>query len=383
MGNMRSAAFLSWAALLGVCHGARDPEQTSQPGLAGPWGAHGQQKVTARDIEQVLLPCKHAVRVHGQADACPLPHISTDRPLHSLAAPASPPTPTHAFMISTPQAHASGRLQYALDQVRAAGIPEPRVVYGFSVEDVEVRCSVTESAVGCRLGLTLTNALIWRTITEENIKAAWIFEDDVLFHDDFHELWPSYWSQVPPDYELVYASAWSQSAHQAYWETGVYHTPDTLVGLDEKVWAAGAYIISRTGAQRAYTTLSSMLWSHMHGNAVLSGSTSTADDLLANVLRPTALRPGTWAVFHNTRAIPGKFRGVHITPTLSVERYVLGVEQCACEGIEASSSSVPGTAETGAQQGLPLSLGLPAQLRTHRLQRPHILPPSVHGHEEV
>lgn len=337
-GLMRCSAALIAAGLLQV-RGARGAATNEGRDYGATWGAPRQKTVHHSDVQRDLLRCKFGAKAEDHDDACPLPHIKPPRALQSLAAPGRPSMPTHAFMITTPQAHASGRLQYALEQVRAAGLPEPRVVYGLSIDDEAVGCAITNDGVGCRLGLTVTQAMLWKTIVQENITAAWVLEDDVLFHDDFAELWPSYWTQVPPDYELVYASAWSQQTHRAYWDGGVSHTPDQLVGMDEKVWAAGAYIMSNTGARRAYSTLASMLWAHMHGNSVLSGGSSTADDFLAHVMRPSALRPGTWAIFHNTRTIPGKFKGVHITPMLSVERYVRGVGNCSCDSIDTTPAA--------------------------------------------
>jgi hypothetical protein len=56
----------------------------------------------------------------------------------------------------------------------------------------------------CQLGLSLAHLDIWRRMIAARTPRAWIFEDDVVFHQDFHLLFPKYWQQVPEDAVLVW-----------------------------------------------------------------------------------------------------------------------------------------------------------------------------------
>jgi hypothetical protein len=56
----------------------------------------------------------------------------------------------------------------------------------------------------CQLGLSLAHLQIWRRMIAERIPRAWVFEDDVVFHQDFSTLFPVYWRQVPEDALVVW-----------------------------------------------------------------------------------------------------------------------------------------------------------------------------------
>ena len=56
----------------------------------------------------------------------------------------------------------------------------------------------------CQLGLSLAHLQIWRQMIAAGIPRAFVFEDDVVFHQDFSTLFPQYWRQVPEDALVVW-----------------------------------------------------------------------------------------------------------------------------------------------------------------------------------
>lgn len=53
-------------------------------------------------------------------------------------------------------------------------------------------------------GCYLSHITLWKKISDEGIPAAIIFEDDVLFHEKWIELYTHYWRQTPKDFDTVY-----------------------------------------------------------------------------------------------------------------------------------------------------------------------------------
>ena len=56
-------------------------------------------------------------------------------------------------------------------------------------------------------GCYLSHVILWKKISHEEIPAAIIFEDDVVFHENWHELYPTYWAQTPKNFDIVYMGA--------------------------------------------------------------------------------------------------------------------------------------------------------------------------------
>lgn len=116
-----------------------------------------------------------------------------------------------------------------------------------------VLCRTTSNCdpAGCQIGLSLAHLFVWQDILLRQLEAAWVFEDDVVFHTRFKELFPLYWRQVPINYEAVWigqhavggvdvACEHPPTSHQAKRWYQTHHVPYTT----------HAMIVSKAGARR-------------------------------------------------------------------------------------------------------------------------------------
>ena len=92
--------------------------------------------------------------------------------------------------------------------------------------------------------LSLALLRIWEKIVDENLDAAWVFEDDVIFHDDFNDLFPLYWEKVPEDYEVVYVG------HNPWNTRSCLKNSSVMLHSHLETYTTHAMIISRAGAAR-------------------------------------------------------------------------------------------------------------------------------------
>ena len=115
---------------------------------------------------------------------------------------------------------------------------------------------VDNNAFGVRsavLGLSAAHAAAWRAIVDRELPGGMVFEDDVIFHNDFCELLPQYWRELPCEPSFVYLGGGMRTkvlsnnvrVHQE--GTRRVHT-----GGDETAvppWTTHAYYVSAEQAQ--------------------------------------------------------------------------------------------------------------------------------------
>ena len=110
--------------------------------------------------------------------------------------------PSEAWLITLPSKEETFFPDMARKEIsrisQTLGIAHTNVVYG--VYDGRFNDIVTMN----QFGLTLAHYQIWSEIVDRNLTGAWIFEDDVIFHSKFDEIFGEYWKEVPSDYELVW-----------------------------------------------------------------------------------------------------------------------------------------------------------------------------------
>jgi hypothetical protein len=120
-----------------------------------------------------------------------------------------------------------------------------------------------------QLGLTLAHLQVYETIWQQDISAAWIFEDDVVFHEDFKTAFPLYWSHVPDDYEVVWVGYKPEyhgeieecSLRVSKAETFVPVTPYSGIEL-----TTHAMIVSLQGAKRLAKAMRGLLDMNVKAN---------------------------------------------------------------------------------------------------------------------
>lgn len=183
-----------------------------------------------------------------------------DERLHAPAAAAFPPSPvaatipTEAFFITLPSKEASNWTSHARFEVekisKAAGITTVHTIFGNYNE------KVYGTMIGKleKVGLSLAHMAAWQAIIDRNLPGAWIFEDDVVAHDDFASLFPNYWALVPNDYEVVWLGHLpidGTVSCENIFSTRLLH--------EDLVYCTHAMIVSRAGAERLVAAMEGIL----------------------------------------------------------------------------------------------------------------------------
>jgi hypothetical protein len=106
-----------------------------------------------------------------------------------------------AFFISTQEKQAQNLTTYSMEQIStiasAANISSVHVIDGTDVYHETFKDVF-------QIGLSIAHLRAWEAILSDGLDAAWVFEDDIVFHKKFNGLLQSYWQLVPADFEVVY-----------------------------------------------------------------------------------------------------------------------------------------------------------------------------------
>lgn len=138
-------------------------------------------------------------------------------------------------------------LNETLKQFQRVGIELPTVV-----ESVDEKLIVKQLVEGpsqpkgevsmVRLGLTASHATAWKHIVDANLPGGLVFEDDVVFHNDFCDLLPKYWSKLPCDPSFVYIGSDIRA------DNGKSIVHRARAKGDAPPWDAHAYYVDRETA---------------------------------------------------------------------------------------------------------------------------------------
>jgi GR25 family glycosyltransferase involved in LPS biosynthesis len=88
-------------------------------------------------------------------------------------------------------------------------------------------------------GCALSHLNIWKNIIDNDIPFAVVFEDDVDFHEKWHELAKEYWKHTPRDFHVLYLGS---QIHTMF--------PENIIV--SPVYCTHAYMITLDGAKRLY-----------------------------------------------------------------------------------------------------------------------------------
>jgi len=86
-------------------------------------------------------------------------------------------------------------------------------------------------------GCFLSHILLWQHIIDNGIEIANVFEDDVCFHNQWHELAHKYWEATPRDWDVLYMGSQID-----------YMMPSHI--LRTPVFCTHAYVITLEGARK-------------------------------------------------------------------------------------------------------------------------------------
>lgn len=74
---------------------------------------------------------------------------------------------------------------------------------------------------------------LWKKMIHENISFVVVFEDDVMFHKDWHEYAPQFWENSPKDFHVLYmGSSFDVRAPNLIMEAPCYCTHAMIVTLE-------------------------------------------------------------------------------------------------------------------------------------------------------
>ena len=170
-------------------------------------------------------------------------------------APGAAVIPSEAFFITLKDKETSKWTSHARSEIRkispATGITKVHTVFG------EYNEKYYGTLIGKleQVGLSLAHMAAWQQIIDRNLPGGWIFEDDVVFHDNFTELFPKYWAQVPEDYEVIWLGHLPIDGNTVSCENRfskrLFH--------EEFVYCTHAMIVSRAGAERLASAMEGIL----------------------------------------------------------------------------------------------------------------------------
>jgi len=130
-------------------------------------------------------------------------------------------------------------------------------------------------------GCFLSHMLLWKEIVDKKIPFMTIFEDDILFHELWNTLAPSYFKMTPIDFDILYLG--SQFEKPSY-----YHIDRV------PVYCLHAYVITFDGATKLY-------------NMVLNNPEGvyTIDGILLEFMNKDAFN---WYVWNGSSFYPSKLK---------------------------------------------------------------------------
>ncbi|KAL4525999.1 hypothetical protein Ndes2526B_g03409 [Nannochloris sp. 'desiccata'] len=223
--------------------------------LAEGWRGNAPLIATAICIATTLINL-HALQVNMTLRASSL----RDEGFYAPATVASAPSPiaatipTEAFFITLPTKEASNWTHHAKSEVqkisKAAGITTVHTIFG------EYNTKLYGTMIGKleQVGLSLAHMAAWKAIIDRNLPGGWIFEDDVVAHEHFAALFPSYWALVPNDYEVIWLGHLpidGTVSCENRFSTRLLH--------EDFVYCTHAMIVSRAGAERLVAAMEGIL----------------------------------------------------------------------------------------------------------------------------
>lgn len=139
----------------------------------------------------------------------------------------------------------SDRLPVAIQRIQAAGFRNVTRVRGWDKDTDDLEpvwlqhgnpmkrdadgFLVNKGKQACALG----HYDIWKRMMDEKISYAVVFEDDVLFHKDWHTLAPEFWRFTPRDFHVAYmGSSFDIRAPKAILRAPCYCTHAMIITLE-------------------------------------------------------------------------------------------------------------------------------------------------------
>ena len=213
------------------------------------------------------------------------------------------------------------RLDFFTKNIIAAGFTDMRIFEGVDGLDINSRSDALllfdnppidiEPSSG-QLGCMLSHFKVLKTIVDNDIPLATIFEDDVHFHPEWKKLSEIYWKLTPTNFDLLFIGNALDSCRQI-------KTIDSIKEIsNESVWCNHAYIVTRKGAKKLLNSL--LNWNYKGFNHASRGKTLNGlypidimlKDIQNNSLNGSISPPFIWYSWNGTK-YPCDFNKLPVT----------------------------------------------------------------------
>lgn len=117
--------------------------------------------------------------------------------------------------------------EQAKAQFRKVGIRSERIA-GWDIADMEGEFASNgpKGHLGCRISHNIAITLA----KFRDLPAVLVFEDDVMFKDDFHEMWNKAEPNIPDDWDILFLSCRSAPENYEHISGTVYRVKDAVLG---------------------------------------------------------------------------------------------------------------------------------------------------------
>jgi len=213
-----------------------------------------------------------------------------------------------AFVIHLPRS--TERLDFFTKNIANAGFTDMRIFEGVDGRDVNARSDAMllfnappidlEMSYG-QIGCLFSHLKVLKTIVDNNIPIATVFEDDAHFHPEWNTLSEIYWKLTPSDFDILFIGNGIDSCR-------TISDPSTIQEITtEGAWCTHAYVITRKGAEKVMNAI--LNWDYTAFNHGSRGNTLTGlyaiDIMLINLEHRALLgqieKPFIWYSWNGTK----------------------------------------------------------------------------------
>jgi FkbM family methyltransferase len=213
-----------------------------------------------------------------------------------------------AFVIHLPRS--TDRVDFFTKNIEGAGFTDMRIFQGVDGRSVNDRADAMlmfnappidrELSYG-QIGCLFSHLKVLKTIIDNNISIATVFEDDVHFHPEWKILSEKYWELTPKDFDILFIGNGLDSCREI---SDISRIQEITT---ESAWCTHGYIVTRAGAEKVLNSL--LNWNFREFNHGSRGNTLSglyAIDIMLVHLEYSAIsgktvKPFIWYSWNGTK----------------------------------------------------------------------------------
>lgn len=148
------------------------------------------------------------------------------------------------YLINLP--HRTDRLRMAKKQFEKAGINDYNIFKAIDARKLRIK-GVVEDNQGL-IGCFLSHFVILQEAIRYNYKRIAVFEDDMIFVDDFKDKYEHAMNQIPDKWQLLYLGYYERSGQSKLMVT-------ENISIPKNTWGTHAYMLQNDGIKIMYENL--------------------------------------------------------------------------------------------------------------------------------